>query len=229
MEVDDDFGIRKKANGKALSGKRSAMNPESVEGDANVEMEDANKRSVEKIDDYDHPSPTRRRGRQSASTAAEDDECGGVWGDLDKPFVGFKMASMTLRKIQKYSPDKINQPADTNTEMAADGSPAKPKWMTATTGVEAKKSEDKAMASDDEAAAAEEEAKKQAASSDLEELQDLLDFIEAYKDAVAYFDQNGSRQIYMKFRDEEDSRERILHNIVHFFIALHLPQSDVAN
>ena len=39
---------------------------------------------------------------------------------------------------------------------------------------------------------------------------------------ASYFDQNGSRQIYSKFR-EEDSRERTLHNIVFFFISMHLP------
>jgi len=48
-----------------------------------------------------------------------------------------------------------------------------------------------------------------------------------YKDAAAYFDVNGSRQIYSKFRSE-DSRERILHNVVHFFISLHLPTLSAA-
>ena len=79
--------------------------------------------------------------------------------------------------------------------------------------------------SDDEQAP-EEESKIQAVKMPdaLSELNELLDFIEMYKDVVPFFDKNGSRTIYSKFRNE-NSRERILHNIVHFFISLHLPST----
>ena len=44
-----------------------------------------------------------------------------MWGDLDKPFVGFKTASMTLRKIKKTTPDKSqmsDEAKEGNAEMA---------------------------------------------------------------------------------------------------------------
>lgn len=77
--------------------------------------------------------------------------------------------------------------------------------------------------SDDEQAG-DEESKVQAVKvpDALSELKELLDFIEVYSDVAPFFDKNGSRSIYAKFRNE-NSRERILHNIVHFFISLHLP------
>ena len=61
----------------------------------------------------------------------------------------------------------------------------------------------------------------------LKELNNLIAFIEKYADVQDFFDQNGSRDLYEKFRDP-DSRERTLHTIVHFFISLHLPQPVVA-
>ena len=30
-----------------------------------------------------------------------------VWGDLDQPFVGFKIASMSYRKMKKHSPEQL--------------------------------------------------------------------------------------------------------------------------
>ena len=56
----------------------------------------------------------------------------------------------------------------------------------------------------------------------LKELDQLFAFIEKFSDVTPFFDQNGSRTIYEKFRDP-NSRERLLHTIVHFFISLHLP------
>ena len=66
----------------------------------------------ESNDDYDH-TPKKDGGRASAAgkkssakSTVEDEELG-VWGNLDKPFIGFKMASMTLKKILKNSPEKL--------------------------------------------------------------------------------------------------------------------------
>ena len=63
MEIDDGFGIRKRLvdSSKALSGKRSTMNPESPEdggaGKAGAETEDGEAPAEKPIDDYDHPEP----------------------------------------------------------------------------------------------------------------------------------------------------------------------------
>ena len=59
-------------------------------------------------------------------------------------------------------------------------------------------------------------------NSAMDELNQLLDYIELNEKAVGFFDQNGSRSLYNKFRDG-DSPERNLHHIVHFFISMHLP------
>lgn len=56
----------------------------------------------------------------------------------------------------------------------------------------------------------------------LTEITQLLTFIEDYADIKHFFDKNGSRSIYAKFRDA-NSRERILHQVVHYFISLHIP------
>lgn len=39
---------------------------------------------------------------------------------------------------------------------------------------------------------------------------------------ISFFDKNGSRAIYEKFRDSK-SKENTLHTIVHYFISLHIP------
>ena len=92
MDIDDGFGIRKRLvdSSKALSGKRSTMNPESPEdggaGKAGAETEDGEAPAEKPIDDYDHPEPmvqSRRGGKISAISTAPDDEPGGVWGNLD--------------------------------------------------------------------------------------------------------------------------------------------------
>ena len=59
----------------------------------------------------------------------------------------------------------------------------------------------------------------------LVELMQILSFIEHYSDARLFFDQNGSRTIYSQFKNPE-SRERILHTVVHHFISLHIPNPD---
>ena len=51
-----------------------------------------------------------------------DPEEDGVWGNLDQPFIGFKVASMTYKKRQKTSPEKINKAIEKEPE-------EKPKWM----------------------------------------------------------------------------------------------------
>ena len=50
-----------------------------------------------------------------------DPEEDGVWGDLEQPFVGFKIASMTHKKRQKTSPEKVHRVEKEVEE--------KPKWM----------------------------------------------------------------------------------------------------
>ena len=57
----------------------------------------------------------------------------------------------------------------------------------------------------------------------LKELTQLMAFIDKNSEAKAFFDQNGTRTIYEKFKDVR-SPERLLHTIVHFFISMHLPQ-----
>mmetsp|Transcript_37282 Transcript_37282/g.49044 ORF Transcript_37282/g.49044 Transcript_37282/m.49044 type:complete len:95 (+) Transcript_37282:491-775(+) len=93
MDVDDDFGI-KRASASSGAGKGSAvkmMNPEDGE--------------------YDHVSQGggKRSGRRSARALAEAaaEEDLGCWGDTNKPFVGFKMASITLRKLKKRTPEQL--------------------------------------------------------------------------------------------------------------------------
>lgn len=64
----------------------------------------------ESNDDYDHTPKKdggRGTGKKSAKSSTVEDEELGVWGNLDKPFIGFKMASMTLKKILKNSPEKL--------------------------------------------------------------------------------------------------------------------------
>ena len=71
------------------------------------DVEDNPESNDEGGDEYDDIMPEkeqkassgggRRRGKASKSTI-DDDECGGVWGDLSKPFIGFKMASITIAK-----------------------------------------------------------------------------------------------------------------------------------
>ena len=105
----------------------------------------------------------------------------GVWGDLSKPFVGFKMASMTLRKIKKHTPEKL---LDENVKMD-DAKEEKPKWATDPAG------ENQPM-SDDEANGQEESKGQNAAAKKapdaVSELRDLLTFIEDYSDAASFFD-----------------------------------------
>ena len=45
-----------------------------------------------------------------------------------------------------------------------------------------------------------------------------------YAEAKRYFDVNGNRNIYTKFRDPA-SKERVLYQVVHYFISLHIPQA----
>ena len=59
-------------------------------------------------------------------------------------------------------------------------------------------------------------------NNELDELKHLLDFIQLNESASSFFDKNGSRMIYQKFRQGE-TPERNLHSIVHFFISMHLP------
>ena len=67
-----------------------------------------------------HPGAGRKaKLKLTMAEALEEEE--GVWGDLEKPFVGFKTASMTLRKIKKNTPDKSqmsNGSKDPDAEMA---------------------------------------------------------------------------------------------------------------
>lgn len=190
MEVDDDFGFQPS----------SKMNPED---DYNCALEEK-------------PKSAGKRSKQSAKSTSAAEEDLGVWGNLEKPFVGFKMASMTLKKILKHTPERLDN-IDHNEEMKEEGGDQKPKWVN-------QADNDEVMSDGDEESKAELEQKSIRIATELTELQELLDFISLYKDAVTFFDVNGSRAIYTKFR-EENSRERILHSVVHFFISLHLPSA----
>lgn len=101
MEVDQEFGFQPS----------SKVNPESND------------------DDYDATPEKlpvgKSSGKRSLKTNAEDEELG-IWGNLDKPFVGFKMASMTLRKILKHTPQQLTNLED-NAEMREEDQ--KPKWV----------------------------------------------------------------------------------------------------
>ena len=114
------------------------------------------------------------------------------------------MASMTFRKILKHSPDKIE--TFNESELKDDGEDKQPKWT--------KEMEEERLKSAPMSDECPEEAKAQLANKvtveadmkqdkadALGELKDLLDFIEVYQEAAAFFDLNGSRDIYTKFRD----------------------------
>ena len=79
------------------------------------------------------------------------------------------------------------------------------------------------MSEGEEEAKAQIQAQSLKDATELSELEELLDFVQLNQEAASFFDLNGSRGIYLKFR-QENSKERILHSIVHFFISLHLPQ-----
>ena len=81
MEVDHDFGFQPS----------SKINPESNDDDYAG--------TPEKL-----PQVGKSSGKRSLKATVDEEELG-VWGNLDKPFVGFKMASMTLRKILKHTPE----------------------------------------------------------------------------------------------------------------------------
>ena len=98
-EVDTEFGI--KAASKLRDQEREAydtMNPEVVDEYAAADEYQeigasgkSSKRSGSRL--------VSAGKRSTKSTTADEDD--GVWGDLEKPFVGFKMASMTLKRLKK--------------------------------------------------------------------------------------------------------------------------------
>ena len=101
MEVDHDFGFQPS----------SKINPESNDDDYAG--------TPEKL-----PQVGKSSGKRSKATVDEEEL--GVWGNLDKPFVGFKMASMTLRKILKHTPEQLTN-LELNAEMKEEDQ--KPKWV----------------------------------------------------------------------------------------------------
>lgn len=108
MEVDTDFGFKPS----------SKMNPESYDDDGVCY-------SPEKL----KSAGKRSKHNSGKSTTVADDVDLGVWGNMEQPFVGFKMASMTLRKILKHTPERLEN-IDHNEEMKEEGDgQKKPKWV----------------------------------------------------------------------------------------------------
>ena len=55
-------------------------------------------------------------------------------------------------------------------------------------------------------------------------MQELVAFIGQNESIKSSFDKNGSRILYGKLA-EKDSKERVLHQVIQFFISVHLPQA----
>lgn len=108
IECNDDFGFMpaRKAQmaAEALKNRDVEDNPESNDERGGDEYDDIMPEKEQKAS-----SGGRRRGKASRSTI-EDDECGGVWGDLNKPFIGFKMASITHAKKKARKDAKATPP-----------------------------------------------------------------------------------------------------------------------
>lgn len=92
MEVDNTEFNFKTGNGEQVAGVNN--NPESNDEYDHVPKKDGGRASA--------------AGKKSAKSTVEEEELG-VWGNLEKPFIGFKMASMTLKKILKNTPEKLEQ------------------------------------------------------------------------------------------------------------------------
>lgn len=56
----------------------------------------------------------------------------------------------------------------------------------------------------------------------LDELKRILHFINCHPEAAGYFEKNGSRALYSKFK-EKQSVEAVIHQLCHHFISLHIP------
>lgn len=52
-------------------------------------------------------------------------------------------------------------------------------------------------------------------------IEEILDYIKGSNTQRSYFDKNGNRDIYQKFREDENLRA--FHTQIHYFLALHLP------
>jgi len=136
----------------------------------------------------------------------QETEPDGVWGDLEKPFEGFKIASIKVKNLPKIVEEETKDPEPEQSK----------KWMVSGTNEDVEMAQPTA-----EAAVVSVDDKK------LAELIHILVFIEHYSDARDFFDINGARTIYTQFKNPE-SRERILHTIVHHFISLHIPNPEKA-
>ena len=119
---------------EALKHRDVEDNPESNDERGGDEYDDIMPEKPEK--ESKASSGGRRRGKASRSTI-EDDECGGVWGDLNKPFIGFKMSSIVhakkkARKAAKETPPEkqlmdIDEPPKAEGEEEAEPSEETPK------------------------------------------------------------------------------------------------------
>ena len=94
MEGDDDFGIK-------IGAKKVGFVSASAIPEAEPVEENNPEEKVVEVEDYPTTPPDVRIGRgalkHNQNVVFDEDEIG-VWGDQAKPFVGFKFASMTLRK-----------------------------------------------------------------------------------------------------------------------------------
>lgn len=55
----------------------------------------------------------------------------------------------------------------------------------------------------------------------LASLHDILDYIKINNSEKSFFDKNGNKDIYEKFKEDENLR--LFHSTLHYFIAIHLP------
>lgn len=131
----------------------------------------------------------------------EDKPC---WGETDAPFVGFKLATIGLKKkirrgesLEHYTPDLHKPQVSVQQVVRTD--------------------EDKDMKDDNKTIDPPDQVSRQAR---LSELTRLLTYLELHRDAS--FNQNETRLVYDKF-SETDSVERDVHAVCHFFIASHQP------
>lgn len=146
------------------------------------------------------------------------------WGDLDAPFVGFKIAKVCLeKKIQSHQPLQMYQP-----EMVQPGAEQGKRTAAVDESLIAQNAQMEYLLADENVLGP----LKSRSSSEvvnlqaerLQELVRLLTFIHLHPSAKLYFDKNGSRSVYAKFR-EVHSEERALHSVIHYFIACHLPKT----
>ena len=94
-----------------------------------------------------------------------------MWGDLEQPFVGFKVASMTYRKRLKTEPENVDK-IDKDPEQ-------KPKWLQ-----ESGNPEDEMQAIQESKVYTKVEINHER----LKELNSLLTFIDEFADVKGFFD-----------------------------------------